>query len=228
MPHIGTLAESSLHAALKRELALPGDRLEYDIDGYVIDIVRDRTLLEIQTGNFSGFKRKLAALLPSYPIHVYLPLARDKWIVRVSADDQPISRRRSPKHSHSIDAFNELVYIGHLLPHPNLTISLVFTQEEEVWRDDGKGSWRRKRWSIADRVLLDVVGEIVLCDSADYLALLPRKLRQPFTNRDLAQAMGGNNRLAQKMTHTLRRANLLTVVDKQGNAHLYGFQSAEW
>ncbi|MCO5184675.1 MAG: hypothetical protein M9965_12145 [Anaerolineae bacterium] len=228
MAHIGTLTESSLHAALKRGLAQPGDRLEHEVDGYVIDIVRDDRLLEIQTGNFSGFRRKLAALLPSHPIHVYLPLALDKWIVRVSAENQPISRRKSPKHSRPVDAFSELVYIGHLLPHPNLTVSLVLTQEEELWRDDGKGSWRRKRWSIADRVLLNVIGEITLHDSADYLALLPDQLSQPFTNRDLATALACHTRLAQKITYTLQRAGLLVIVGKQGNAHQFGFESAEW
>ena len=40
-PWIGTLRERPLHAALKRWYALPGDRAEHAVDGYVIDLVRD-------------------------------------------------------------------------------------------------------------------------------------------------------------------------------------------
>ena len=63
MPNgVGTLNEKPLHAALKERLALPGDRFEVDVDGYVIDIVRGDCLIEIQTRNVSAIKRKLAAL----------------------------------------------------------------------------------------------------------------------------------------------------------------------
>jgi hypothetical protein len=40
-PIIGTLMETSLHAALKEWYAQPGDRTEVPMDGYVIDLVRD-------------------------------------------------------------------------------------------------------------------------------------------------------------------------------------------
>jgi hypothetical protein len=218
---IGTLREKSLHAGLKRWLAEPGDRLEHSVDGYVIDIVRGEQLLEIQTRSFSNLKRKLAQLLPDHPIQLFYPLPRDKWIVRVSAENTPISRRKSPKHSRPIDAFRELVYIGHLLPDPNLNLTLLMTQEEEVWRDDGKGSWRRKRWSIADRHLLDVVDEVVVGNSAELLALLPAELDDPFTNRELAQAARCPNNLAQKTTYTLRQAGVIEVIGKKGNAYLF-------
>jgi hypothetical protein len=221
MPHIGTLREKSLHAGLKRWLAEPDDRFECDVDGYVIDIVRGAQLLEIQTRSFSNLKRKLAALLPDHPIQLFYPLPRDKWIVRVSAENELLSRRKSPKHSRPIDAFRELVYIGHLLPHPNLIMTLLFTQEEEVWRDDGKGSWRRKHWSIADRHLLDVVDELVIADSAELLNLLPADLDDPFTNGELAQAARCTTSLAQKTTYALRQASVIDVIGKKSNAYLF-------
>ena len=46
---IGQLAERSLHAALTEHLAEPGDQIEVRLGRYVIDIVRDDTLIEIQT-----------------------------------------------------------------------------------------------------------------------------------------------------------------------------------
>ena len=50
---IGTLNEGSLHAALKLWYADPGDLVEHPVDGYVIDLVRDDLLIEVQTGGFA-------------------------------------------------------------------------------------------------------------------------------------------------------------------------------
>ena len=61
---IGTLNEKSLHAALKEWYALPGDRFEVAVDGFVADIVRGEQLIEIQTRSFPAMKRKLRRLLP--------------------------------------------------------------------------------------------------------------------------------------------------------------------
>jgi len=46
-------------------------------------------------------------------------------------------------------------------------------------------------------------------------------LPHPFTNRDLATALGLRLNLAQKMSYTLRKADLLAVAGKRGNALLF-------
>jgi hypothetical protein len=219
--HIGTLAEKSLHAALKTWLGRPGDRFEVEVDGFVVDIVRGEQLIEIQTGNFTAMKRKLGRLLNQHPIHLIHPIAREKWIVRQTADGAPISRRKSPRRGQTADLFYELVRIPHLLAHPNLTIEALLVQEEEIWRDDGGGSWRRGRWSRYDRRLLAVVEQAIFATPADFCCLLPAELPHSFTNRDLAAWLNGRLPLAQKLTYTLCHAGALTVSGKQGRAHLY-------
>ncbi len=220
-PHIGTLTEKSLHAALKNWLAQPGDQQEIRVDSFVSDIVRGDHLIEIQTRHLGAMKRKLAKLLPRHPIQLVHPIAAEKWIVRQTADGQPISRRKSPKRGRLVDIFAEVVRIPHLLSHPNLTVTVLLTQQEEIWRDDGQGSWRRKRWSVYDHLLLDVVGQHNFESTDDWLTLLPGDLPQPFTNRELAAAMKCHANLAQKITYTLRHAKLIEVVGKQGNARLH-------
>ena len=81
MSAIGILNEKPLHAALKEWYARPGDQFEVSIDGYVVDIVRDALLIEIQTGNFSSIKRKVHALAALHPLRLVFPIAREKWIV---------------------------------------------------------------------------------------------------------------------------------------------------
>ena len=47
---IGTLNEGALHAQLKDWYRRPGDRLEQNVGGFVVDLVRGDLLVEIQTG----------------------------------------------------------------------------------------------------------------------------------------------------------------------------------
>ena len=62
----------------------------------------------------------------------------------------------------------------------------------------GGRRWRRKGWVTAERRLLEVVDRRVFDKPADWLAFLPEGF-EPFTARDLAEAMGIRLALAQKM-----------------------------
>jgi len=221
-PGIGLLRETSLHAALKNWYAQEGDRMEVLIGGYVIDIVRDGLLIEVQTRGFSSLKTKLVRLTQNYPVRLVYPIAQEKWIVRISPDGQTrLARRRSPKRGRPEHLFNELVRFPTLVKNPNFSIETLLTQEEEIWQDDGKGSWRRKGWSIADRRLLAVHGSIALVSPQDFHALLPSGLPQPFTTTDLALASSVSRSLAQKMVYCLREMDTLRIVGKTGRSYLY-------
>jgi hypothetical protein len=215
------MSEKSLHLALKDWYARPGDEFEVRLGDYVIDIVRGDTLIEIQTANFTALKRKLAHLLEDHPVHLLHPIPQSRWILREQQAGTPISRRKSPKRGRTLDLFSELVYLPHLIPHQGFSLEVLLTHEEVVLRDDGKGSWRRKFWSVHDRRLLDVVAQHRFQNSEDYLAILPTDLPSPFTNQELAAALGCRPNLAQKITYTFRRAGLLTVTGKRGNANLH-------
>ncbi len=84
---IGLLNEKHLHALLKEWYAEPGDRLETPVDGYVVDIVRDGLLIEIQTRNFSAIKTKLLELTDSHRLRLVYPVAAEKWIVSLPKDE---------------------------------------------------------------------------------------------------------------------------------------------
>ena len=219
---IGTLSEKSLHAGLKEWVSLPGDAFEVKLDGFVIDVMREDLLIEIQTRHLYAMKRKLTKLLANgHTIRLLHPIARDKWIVRETAVGKPISRRKSPKRGQTLDIFKEMVRLTGLIPHPNLTIEVLLTQEEEILRNDGQGSWRRKRWSVHDRLLLNVVEQRAFTTPADYLAVIPGGLERPFTNKQLAQALSIRPDLATKITYTLCKMDLLEISGKQGRSNLY-------
>lgn len=224
-PHIGTLREGPLHAALKRYLAEPGDRFEQPVGDYVADIVRGERLIEIQTGGFSNLKGKLAALLPRYAVQIVLPIAERRWIARYTAAGDVVGRRRSPKRGRLVDAFDEVVFIADWLSDPHLSVQVLMVDAEERWVNDGRGSWRRRGWSRAGQRLLAVNGGHEFGVAADWLALLPHDLPVPFSNRELADGLRCRMRLAQRMSWTLTEAGVLGRAGKQGNAHLFAPQA---
>jgi len=216
------LAEKSLHIQLKQWYAEPDDKLEVELDGYYIDIVRDDVLIEIQTRNFHAIKPKLTKLLDKYPVMLVHPIPYERWIVKLdSAGKKQLSRRKSPKRGRIEEVFKELLRIPHLVSHPNFTLDVLLVQDEEIRQDDGKGSWRRKGWSIADRRLLAVVEHIRFTSAKDFLSLLPESLPKPFTTAQLAKAVGISRSIAGKMAYTLRHMEAIEIVGKQGNAYLY-------
>ena len=217
---IGTLREQQLHAGLKQWLALPGDSFEQKVDGYHIDIVRGDLLIEIQTGNFSMIRKKLAKLIENHPVLLVHPIPETKWIVRKTKRGRKLARRKSPKRGRVEHVFDELVYIPEIASHPNFQLQVLLTEQEEIWRDDGRGSWRRKHWSIADKVLLRVAGNVEFNTLNDYLSLIPSSLASPFTHRQLAEALGAPIWLSTRMSYCLRKMGALEVNGKTGRSLL--------
>jgi hypothetical protein len=221
MSRIGVLNEKPLHASLKAWYAQPGDRFEVPVNGFVIDIVRDDVLLEIQTRHFGAIKAKLAALIQSHRVRLIYPIAQEKWIVQPAADRTgAVTRRRSPKRGRVEELFREAVGIPRLLSHRNFSLEVLLTREEERRRFEGRRRWRTKGWVTEERRLLEVVGRRIFEGPASWLELLP-VFSAPFTSRDLADALGVRHDLAQKMTYTLREAGLVQPVGKRRTAILY-------
>jgi hypothetical protein len=217
---IGTLREQQYHASLKTWLAKPGDMIEQKVGGYHIDILRQDLVIEIQTGNFTKLRTKLLGLLDSQRVLVVYPIALTKWIVRQTKRGRQISRRRSPKRGRVEHLFDELLYIAELVRHPNFNLLVLFTEQEEIWRDDGRGSWRRKHWSIADKRLLAVDEGPTFTSLGDYLQLVPAGLPDPFTHRELADALNAPLRLSTRMSYCLRKMGCLETRGKSGRALL--------
>lgn len=219
---IGTLNEKPLHAVLKAWYARPGDALEVSIDGFIVDIVRGDLLIEIQTRGFSGLKRKMRALLDNHPVRLVYPIAHEKWIVRLAADQQTtVGRRKSPKRGAFVHLFDELVSFPRLLSKPNFSLEVLLTREEELRYYDDTRAWRRRGWVVERRLLLQVVDRRRFETPQDVAGLLPADLVEPFTTLELAAAISQPRRLAQKMAYCLRETGSIEPVGKRGRATLY-------
>ncbi|RZV47445.1 MAG: hypothetical protein EX267_01135 [Acidimicrobiia bacterium] len=209
--HIGMLREQHLHAALKEWYREDGDLLEVRVEGFVIDLVRDEVLIEIQTRGFSSMRRKLDRLLDEHPIRLVHPIAAEKWIRKIDESGHEVSRKKSPKRGMVADVCAELVSFPALLDHPNLTLEVLMIQEEEVRQPD-PGAWRRRGWRIAERRLVGLLERARFESPRDLLTLLPDGLPDPFTTADLAEGLGRTRHLAQEVAYCLRESGVLEVV----------------
>ena len=219
---IGTMNEMSLHAALKELYYQPCDIVEGKVGNYVIDVVQDNRLVEIQTGNFSAVRDKLTDLLAEHTVHLVYPVPAERYIVQVAPETgELLGKRKSPKKGTVYDVFSELVRIPTLLQDENFSLEVVMVVEEELRCPDGKGSWRRRGVSIIDRRLVKVVERIKFGEPSDFVDLIPDKLADPFSNKELAQAAKIPVTQARRMTYTLRKAKLLQITDKRGNELLH-------
>jgi hypothetical protein len=218
---IGLLNEKPLHASLRQWYARPGDRFEVAVDGFVIDIVRDDLLIEIQTGNFSSIRSKLTHLLQAHRVRLIYPIVQEKWIVQPpTAEVGRINRRKSPRRGRFEDLFREMVSLAPLMPNRNFSLEVLMIRTEESRRQQGRRGWRRGKWTIETRRLLDVLDQRLFSESADWRGCLPDGL-ESFTTKDLAAAMRARRDLAQKMAYCLHKGSVIDLIGRHGRANLY-------
>ena len=99
------MAEYSLHSEIKDWYKISGDELEVKVEDFIVDILRGKLLIEIQTRNFSAIKKKLIKLLLNNQVRLVYPIAKLKWIVHVSRSGEFVKRRKSTKKGKLLDLF---------------------------------------------------------------------------------------------------------------------------
>jgi len=219
---INIFNEKPLHAALKDWYAAPGDLQETRVDGYIIDLIHDDVLIEIQTGSFAALRRKLERLTHEHAVRLVYPVAQEKWIITQPAEEGAAqTRRKSPRRGRVEHVFRELVYLPDLLARPKFSLEVVLIQEEEVRRAEGKKTRWNKGWVKQERRLLNVIERRIFAEPADLAALLPPGLPALFTTREIAKAARIPPRLAQQMVYCLRGYGVIQQNGKRGRALVY-------
>ena len=217
------MTEYSLHAQIKEGYSGSGAGVEVKVDDFVVDVVKDGLLVEIQTQNLYAIRKKLRKLLVANQVRLVYPITKVKWLVYLTNSGKFVKKRKSPKKGKVVDLFVEMVHLSDLVNDQNFSFEVLLIEEEEVRCNDGKGSWRRRGISIKDRKLLKVFERVVFEDKTDFLKILPDNLDVPFTNKILAKKMATSIRLARKITYCLRKMNALTVTGKNRRELLFNY-----
>jgi hypothetical protein len=220
-PGIGTLNEGSLHAALKRHYARPGDVFEVPRHGFVIDIVRNEDmpseeLIEIQTGSFGALGNKLDRLLSDHRMLLVHPIA-----ISTILDRADRSTRRSPKRGSIYQLLDELVSLPTMLDHPNLELDVVLHSEIKKQVHDPNLRRRRGGYRTVDRHLEEIVEVRRFRSIDDVAALAPHDLPSEFTTADIAERSDMSREAARKLCYCLTAAGVYEIVKRTRAGHVH-------
>jgi len=222
--------ETSLHRQLKLTYVEDESQHEVSCDGFRIDAVRGKELIEIQHSSLSAIRDKIAKLLKKkHTVRVVKPIIAEKLLVKLDEQDgKVVSRRRSPKRGTLLDVFDHLIYFTRVFPHARLTLDVpLVTVEEHRYPGHGKRRRRRERdFVVQDQLLTDVLEVHSLRTHADLRKFLPKRLPRKFHTGHIAEKMNVPRYTAQRLAYCLREPGSLHVVGKEGNAVLYSRRAA--
>ncbi|HPR40492.1 MAG TPA: hypothetical protein PKY19_07415 [Oscillospiraceae bacterium] len=219
---IGTLSEKTMHAVLKYYLEPDVSRHEIRVGTNVVDILEDDGIIEIQTRNFFGLKKKFDALLAEYPITVVYPIAHVKWLCWIDPESGEVTKRRkSPKTGSACDCFLELRWILPYLKSEHLRFRILLIDLVEYRYLDG---WSRNKKSGStryERVPESLYDEILIEKSEDFQKLMPENLPEPFTSAEFSKAAQISIFAARTGLRILFAVGAVEKCGKQKNAILY-------
>ncbi len=219
---IGTLSEKTVHAIVKCYMEPESDYHEIPVDGYVADIYRDGSIIEIQTANFNKLRDKLDCFLKNYEVTIVYPIAHIKWLRWLDEESGDISAgRKSPKKGTPYQSFKELYKIKQYLRNPNLHLCLLFIDLEEIRLLNGWSKDKKKGSTRYDRIPSELIGELVIDKLEDYMQLIPIELNDKFTAAEYAKAAHINKGIAGLAVNILRYLDVIRMVEKRGRAYVY-------
>jgi hypothetical protein len=213
---IGTQSEQSVHRAIKYWISPDPTTHEVRLAGRIADVFVDGRVYEIQTRGFAAIAAKLAALLDRHPVTVVYPVIRKKTIYTIGPDGNVGKGRVAPRRKDASTILAELHGLKALLGCSNLDFMVVSFDAAE-YRSATAGTPKGR---------IDLypqgVPEIQRFRSPEeFRTLLPSRLPDPFTVKELAKALRMNAGDAARTALFLRDAQLAEVIGKAGRAYLY-------
>ena len=247
-PHIGTLREKRLHAAVKLYLCpdeacherLVADLLRTEEEApaqsrrMVADILWDGHVMEVQTGGFFPLKPKIAWYLTHTPCRVTVvhPIPAVKYLSWIDpADGSIISRSRSPKRGRVRDVAKELYWLSDFIGNPRLSVRILLLEVEEYRLADGWSKDKKRGSNRYERFPTALLGDVSLITPADYAAyFLPDSLAASdadgrcsvFTAAAFGNAAGIRGRATYGVLHLLEKLELVEECEeKAGRSKTY-------
>ena len=237
-PHIGTLREKRLHAAVKLYLCPDetcherpvGDLLREDgakPRRMVADILTDGHIMEVQTGGFFPLREKIGWYLTHTPCRVTVvhPIPAVKYLSWIDpADGSILSRHKSPKRGRVKDVAKELYWVSDFIGDPRFAVRILLLELEEYRLADGWSKDKKRGSNRYERFPTALLGDVTLWTPADYAAyFLPSALSAPdaegtpsvFTAAAYAKATGVRGKATYSTIHLLERLGLIRECEER-------------
>ncbi len=220
-PSIGTYSEQSLHAVLKHYINPAPGVPEQPWGPFVVDVLEEDRIFEIQTAHFDKLRSKLEWFLQSQAVTLVYPVAartRLHWLDRRAKFVE--RSRQSPKRGTIHQIFPELYRIKWFLRHPRLSLRILVVDVHE-YRIPEPGRRARRPYRLQDCIPVGLVEDVFIEGAADYRRFLPPDLPETFLSRDYHRAAGISLPLARMALNILYHMGTVERTGRQGNAYTY-------
>jgi hypothetical protein len=193
---------------------------EIKVGNYIVDIMRDGEIIEIQSRHFYKLKNKLSKLLETNRVTVVYPVVRQKWILRIDSESGEImSRRKSPKTGRICHILTELYGIRDLLDNNDLSFAVVRLDAEEC-RSKERDSGECSPTSWLDTTTFGGtrergLGRVLQSDSRF------EALEGSFTAAEFSRVSGIPARHVHKAIKVLSESGVIRCVGKEGRRFLW-------
>ncbi len=193
-PHIGTLREKRLHAAVKCYLCPDEschERAVVDLppvdrpgeegkdtrsdkkkkSRMVADIWTGDEIIEVQTGGFFPLRDKIAWYLSHTDCRVTVahPMAAVKYLSWIDpATGDILSRHRSPKRGRVRDVARELYWLSDFVGHERFSLRILLLELEEYRMADGWSRDGKRGSNRYERFPTALLGDVTLATPGDY------------------------------------------------------------
>ncbi len=119
--------------------------------------------------------------------------------------------------------FEELVHFTRVYPHRRLTLEVPLIEiEEHRYPGHGRRRWRRDNdHQVEDQHLLEILEVHRFQTAGDLCRMLPPGLPRPFHTGQVAEGLGVERWVAQRMAYCLRQTGAIQTVGKIRGAWLY-------
>ena len=219
----GTLSEKRLHAVVKTYLCEDTDCHEVGVKDtrYVADVRVGNDVYEVQTGNFSPLKAKIAHYLTATDctVTVVHPLAVERQVAWIDPTDGSVSKPRKIAYRSRPEKLLPALYpLLPFLDNPRLSFRLLLLSVEDFRLLNGWSRDRKRGSSRYERVPLDLLDDITFSSPTDYLRFLPADLPSPFKVSDFSRLTRLRGRDAYSAVRVLVALGLLRPADPIGRA----------
>ncbi len=214
---IGTNKERTLHQYLKYYFCNESIYHEQKLSGYIVDILKDNKIIEIQTSSFNAMRKKLETLLPKYKINIVYPIIIERTLYNFDEQGVLLNIRKSPKKEHPLKIGKELYKINNLLTNPNLSFTIVLLKVYEE-RIPFINRYKQKKTTRINQIPYELI-DIIKLNRNSLSNLIP------FDTEFDALMFKKKTKLSPRDTSSsllaLRTLNVIEIVRKDGKKYIY-------
>ena len=217
-----SFGEKDIHKTLKYYIDKDKSHHEIRLGEFIVDVMNENGIFEIQTRAFERLVPKLEKLLGKNQVTVVYPIIKEKklyWLDTEELESRP--PHKVPRKGKLSDALPEISKLERFIGNENFVLRIYVITADEHRFLDGYGKDKKRRATKFSIYPTDILETYELKSAEDYRILMPENLPERFTAKEFSSALQMKGRRAFFSLSFCMKMGFINRVGKQGNAYLY-------